>query len=122
MKKLVMQNGKEITELGQLQDGEVKVYNYYDISDLPEKVDAATGVAIKREVFVEMLRTLAESQKITAIKWMRYATGWGLKESKMFVDSLLEEERAPASAFVKGRHSSMDRRQRSVSSGRRLFH
>jgi ribosomal protein L7/L12 len=92
MKRVITQKGKIITSLDELEDNfHVRVSSLFTIDDLPLSVELATGVSVRREAWVNMVLAFARGQKIQAIKWVRGITGWGLKDAKMFVDSLMEE-------------------------------
>jgi len=62
-----------------------------DISDFPESV-FMSGCNVNRDEFLNCIKIIAAERKITAIKWVRNCTNWGLKESKEFVEYLMETD------------------------------
>ena len=53
---------------------------------MPRERPTASGIT--PELTAEVRQLLARRQKIEAVKCVREATGWGLKESKDYVDAL----------------------------------
>lgn len=82
-------NGKKITSLDELPDGlaEVRTTNVFSVDDLPRESSFQTGMT-KRALLACVRGLLDEQMKIPAIKLVRHYTGWGLRETKEFVESL----------------------------------
>lgn len=103
---------KKILYLSKVHEGLEVVYVQYqdpnravvtevkEIVDLPEIVSIRVVPAyhgatatdlfahISRAAFVNLVRDMAREYKVNAVKMVRDVTGWGLKESKDFVESL----------------------------------
>ena len=98
MKKVLVVNGAEYHSLEDVpvgvRDGFAVVYAAFDLEDLPERVYLGVGVlnamTVPRDTFAAIIRELAKASKLPAIKWVSETTGWHLRESKYFVDGLLE--------------------------------
>lgn len=77
--EVIVQNFRTLPEVAYVKD----------ISDFPESVFMG-GWNVNRGEFLNCIKIIAAERKMTAIKWVHNCTNWELKESREFVEYLME--------------------------------